>query len=97
MKIASVEATPIFLPTRKPYRWAFGVKHGAVLVLLKVTTNDGVEGYGECIGTPSAEAICAYFQKIEPLCIGCSPFAVRTPAAVISSIGSLRRSTSVTL
>ena len=76
MKITNLEATPILLRTLNPYRWAFGVKDGAVLVLVKVTTDAGIEGYGECIGTPSPEALCCYFEKAKPYCVGQSPFAI---------------------
>ena len=76
MKITSLKTTPIFLPTIKPYRWSLGVKHGGVLVLVTVTTDEGIVGYGECIGTPSAEALCNYFEKAKPYCLGQSPFDV---------------------
>jgi len=76
MKITEIEATPILLRTVKPYRWAFGVKDGAVLVLVTVRTDEGIEGYGECIGTPSPKALCAYFDALVPYCVGQSPFRV---------------------
>lgn len=83
MKITNIETTPIFLPTLKPYRWALGVKHGAVLVLVKVTTDAGIEGYGECIGTPSAEALCLYIEKTKPFCIGESPYSINRITSTI--------------
>lgn len=87
MKITSLETTPIFLPTLKPYRWSLGVKHGGVLVLVTVTTDEGIVGYGECIGSPSAEALCNYFEKAKPYCIGASPFDVnRITTSVYDSL-----------
>ncbi len=76
MKITGLETTPIFLPTIKPYRWSLGVKSGGVLVLVTVTTDEGIVGFGECIGSPSAEALCDYFEKAKPFCLGQSPFDV---------------------
>ena len=74
MKIAKVVTTPLLVPYSKPYYWAQGVVEGAGVVLVEVHTDDGVTGYGESIGTPSAEAIQAYLRLAGEICVGRSPF-----------------------
>ena len=86
MKITGLETTPIFLPTIKPYRWSLGVKSGSVLILVTVTTDEGIVGFGECIGSPSAEALCDYFEKAKPFCLGQSPFDINR--IIFFSIGA---------
>ncbi len=74
MKITKVVTTPLLVPYAKPYYWAQGVVYGAGVVLVEVHTDEGVIGYGESIGTPSAEAIQAYLALAARLCRGRSPF-----------------------
>ncbi len=74
MKIANVSTTPILVPYKKPYHWAQGTVDAACVVLVEVTTDDGITGYGETIGTPSAPAIEAYLKLAAEICVGRSPF-----------------------
>ena len=74
MRISDIVATPLWVPYRQPYYWAQGVTHGACVVLVEVRTDAGVTGYGESIGTPSAEAVQAYLRTAGGVCIGRSPF-----------------------
>jgi len=46
------------------------------VVLVEVTTDDGVTGYGESTGDRSAEACAALVRHITPLLLGRSPFDV---------------------
>ena len=62
------------MPYAKPYYWAQGVTHGACVVLVEVRTDAGVTGYGESIGTPSAEAVQACLRAAGEVCTGRSPF-----------------------
>lgn len=74
MKISMVKTTPLLVPYKKPYHWAQGVVDAACVILVEVSTDDGVTGYGECIGTPSAAGIEAYLALAADICIGRSPF-----------------------
>ena len=74
MKISGIVTTPLWVPYSKPYYWAQGVTHGACVVLVEVRTDAGVTGYGESIGTPSAEAVQAYLRAAGDVCTGRSPF-----------------------
>ena len=75
MKIVDVRTTPLMVPYKQPYHWSQGVIHAACVVLVEVRTDDGLTGYGECIGTPSAPAIEAHLKLASRICIGRSPFA----------------------
>ena len=74
MRISTIATTPLWLPYREPYYWAQGVTEGACVVLVEVRTDAGVTGYGESIGTPSAEAIQACLDAAGDVCEGRSPF-----------------------
>ncbi len=74
MKISKITTTPLLVPYKKPYHWAQGTVDAACVVLLEVSTDDGLTGYGECIGTPSAAGIQAYLAKAAEICVGRSPF-----------------------
>lgn len=47
MKIASVEAFPVSLPLKKPFTIALGTMTHSPHVVVKMTTEDGIVGYGE--------------------------------------------------
>ena len=74
MRISEIVTTPLWIPYKQPYHFAQGVIHGAGVILVEVHTDEGVTGYGESIGTPSAEGIRAYLARAADLCIGRSPF-----------------------
>ena len=74
MKISEIVTTPLWIPYKQPYHWAKGVTLGAGVILVEVRTDEGVTGYGESIGTPSADAIRAYLELAGNICLGRSPF-----------------------
>jgi muconate cycloisomerase len=74
MKITAIKTTPLLVPNKVPYHWAHGVIRGATVLLVEINTDQGISGYGECIATPSAEAIASYLKIAERICIGRSPF-----------------------
>lgn len=74
MKITKIETTPLKIPYRVPYHWAQGTVDYAQVILVTVHTDEGIVGYGESIGTPSAEAVQAHLALAAEQCIGHSPF-----------------------
>jgi len=74
MKITGLVCTPLLVPNRVPYYWAHGIIMGATVVLVEVQTDEGISGYGECMGTPSAAAICNYLELAEKMIVGRDPF-----------------------
>ena len=53
MKIASYELYEISIPTRRKHTWASSTADvGQGWVILKITTDDGIEGYGEATAMP---------------------------------------------
>ena len=47
MRIETIRATPLFIPYKEAYHWSQGVMDGAEIVLVEVTTEDGLVGIGE--------------------------------------------------
>jgi muconate cycloisomerase len=74
MKISQITTTPLLVPYKKPYHWAQGIVDAACVILVEVSTDDGITGYGECIGTPSAPGIEAFVSLAADICLGRSPF-----------------------
>ena len=70
MKVVDIEFTPIFIPYKNPYHWAQGITEGAELILVKLRTDKGIEGYGESIATPSRKAILSFLDQAKKLIIG---------------------------
>ena len=62
------------MPYKKPFHWAQGITHSAGVLLVEVHTDDGIVGIGECIATPSAEALQSYLKLAESICLGRNPF-----------------------
>ena len=50
MWITGIKTTPLLVRNKVPYHWVHGVTYGAEVILVEVQTNDGISGYGECIG-----------------------------------------------
>ena len=74
MRITAVRTTPLFLPYRQPYHWAYGTVEGAELVLVEVETDEGITGIGESIGATDAAAIGAALARVIPDLIGHDAF-----------------------
>ena len=74
MKITEVRTRPLLVPYTSPYHWAQGVIDGAMVILVEVETDEGFTGYGESIGTPSAEGIQSFINLAGAICVGRSPF-----------------------
>jgi len=74
LKITEVRTRPLLVPYTSPYHWAQGVIDGAMVILVEVDTDEGYTGYGESIGTPSAEGIQSYVNLAGKNCINRSPF-----------------------
>ena len=49
MRIKEVELRIINLPLVRPFRTSFGTQHQRELLLMKVSTHEGVEGWAECV------------------------------------------------
>jgi len=62
------------VPYTSPYHWAQGVIDGATVILVEVDTDEGLTGYGESIGTPSAEGIQSYIKLAGANCVNRNPF-----------------------
>lgn len=48
MKIAAIQATPVNIPFRAPYRFSYGSIASLTKTVIEVVTEDGVIGLGEC-------------------------------------------------
>jgi L-alanine-DL-glutamate epimerase-like enolase superfamily enzyme len=74
LKITEVRTRPLLVPYIKPYHWAQGVIDGATVILVEVHTDEGLAGYGESIGTPTAEGIQSFINLAGAICINRNPF-----------------------
>ena len=70
MRITQIETTPLWLPVKEPYHWAGRVDYGAPVVLVEVTTDEGLVGVGESTATMPADATVAALRAVTPLFIG---------------------------
>src|SRR5262245_48167920 len=74
MKIAAVQAVPLAIPVRlsgPPSPWAGGA---GKQVLVRVTTDDGLVGWGECFAYGAPLAVCNVVDEaLAPLLVGEDP------------------------
>jgi len=56
MRISSVEAVPLAARLRVPFRFGNIVRTTSANVLIRITTEDGVVGYGEACPVPQLTA-----------------------------------------
>ena len=52
MRIANVEVHRCALPLVRPFRTSFGTEYTKDVLILEITTDDGVTGWGECVAAP---------------------------------------------
>lgn len=57
MRIASVRAIPVSVPTRRPCAWSRGTGFGFTRTVLEIVTDEGLVGLGECEGAAAAALI----------------------------------------
>lgn len=81
MKITSVEAIPLSIPYRRPFRFASGQVTAADHVLVRITTDDGLVGHAEApprpytYGETATSIVTAVRDLFSPALIGADPFA----------------------
>ena len=76
MKIASIEAIGLKAPTTSARGYAQRIGSGRVGYLVKVTTDDGIVGWGQC-GGPAQQSVKPVLElEVAPLLIGQDPFMV---------------------
>lgn len=54
MRITNVEATAVSVPTVRPCGWSWGCTLGMTRTIVRVETDEGLEGLGECSGSAPA-------------------------------------------
>ena len=59
MKITNVCTTRVRIPLKYPVKWSGGTRYSAPALIVKLTTDEGIVGIGECVGPtiPTIEAI----------------------------------------
>jgi len=62
MKITDVTSVRVRIPLKYPVKWSGGTRYSAPALILRVTTDEGIVGIGECVGPtiPTVEAIVVH-------------------------------------
>jgi muconate cycloisomerase len=74
MKVIEIRSKPLLVPCKKPYYLAQGAIDGACVVLVEILTNERITGFGECVGTPTADGIRAFIAEAGRFIVGHDPF-----------------------
>ena len=88
MKIAAIRTTPLALAFREPYHWAGRVDHAGAVVLVEVTTDDGLTGVGESVAAFPAEGTVAALQGVAPSFVGQPVFDIERLVTQARHLGS---------
>jgi len=92
MRISTVEAIPVSLPFARELALSTGPRSAAEHLLVAVTTDDGVTGYGECVPRPTlygetmATAAVMIEQVLAPRVLG---VAVSSPSSIVQQLSSI--------
>jgi len=77
MKVASIACTPLAASAPRPVEFSIGTFPTFYAVLVRVTTDDGLVGVGECIARRAPGVVAAVVdQLLAPLVIGRDPWDV---------------------
>lgn len=76
MKITEIRSTPLELPFNHPFHWSQGMADSATVLLIEVQTDEGLVGFGESIGFPTATAAAEIIRSANHVFIGQSPFHI---------------------
>ncbi|MGH7300116.1 MAG: chloromuconate cycloisomerase, partial [Candidatus Rokuibacteriota bacterium] len=88
LRIAGIEPILVDVPLREPVHGVHGVTTMQHSVLVRVTSDDGVEGWGNVDPTPGYSAMSAAeihdtVRRIGPTLTGTDPFNVRRALAAM--------------
>jgi L-alanine-DL-glutamate epimerase-like enolase superfamily enzyme len=73
MRIKEVITTPVLIPFKKPAKWSGGTRKNAPALIVQLVTDEGLIGYGECVG-PTISTIQTVVEKeFKPFLIGKDP------------------------
>jgi L-alanine-DL-glutamate epimerase-like enolase superfamily enzyme len=99
MKVVSVEAVPFSLPVRREFRWNGLLQSLGQFVLVRITTDTGLKGYGEAVPLPDwggdfgrragetrATVISIVQSQIAPAITGCDPCAIGEAIAAMERV-----------
>jgi len=64
MKIRSIQATPVNIPLRAPYRFSYGSTGSLTKTIIALTTEDGVTGLGECADGDRAADVARMAERL---------------------------------
>ena len=88
MKIAAIQTTPLALAFKEPYHWAGRVDRAGAVVLVEVTTDDGLSGVGESVAAFPAEGVVAALKGVAPSFLGEPAFDVERLITRARHLGS---------
>lgn len=73
MKIIDIVTTPVLIPFNKPAKWSGGIRRNAPALIIQLITDEGLVGYGECVG-PTIPTIQTIVEKeFKPFLLGRDP------------------------
>jgi L-alanine-DL-glutamate epimerase-like enolase superfamily enzyme len=76
MYIKDVVTTPVLIPFKKPAKWSGGTRKNAPALIVQLVTDEGLIGYGECVG-PTISTIQSVVEKeFKPFLIGKDPMQI---------------------
>jgi glucarate dehydratase len=73
MKIVEMHCTPVAIPTKEFSRFSWGAQSSTQRIIVKLFTDDGLIGLGECAGGLEREGT---LQAIQPSVLGADPFQI---------------------
>jgi L-Ala-D/L-Glu epimerase len=74
MKIAEMELFPVSIAYQRSEKSSVVDRKGVTAIIVKLTADNGLVGWGECSKAASTSAIIAALDAMKPFVIGCDPW-----------------------
>ncbi len=84
MKIKDITAIPVTVPMEAPLRWSMGIETGTTRTIIRLETDDGLEGIGETYG---GDHTVRGIEFAKPFLLGMDPAEVRL---IVNKLQSFR-------
>ncbi len=84
MKITDIEATPVTVPMEAPLRWSMGVETGTTRTIIRLKTDEGLEGLGETYG---GDSTVRGVEFAKPFVLGMDPAEI---GLIVNKLSSFR-------
>jgi glucarate dehydratase len=88
VRITGIQVTPISVPFISPVRWRYGSATGVTSAIVRIVTDEGIDGFGEAPGEPTIDVVLAALAALQEKLMGRDPRRVRDLVGALALSGA---------